>query len=105
MQLSSWRLRERLLPTTQSETPVLLKIPFETLPAESRNIALKPSPTTDPKTHRPQGPESRREFGLWCGILLRKGLLEIEWAILGGQSGGSMQERTLRRRYSSSCSP
>ena len=33
------------------------------------------------------------------------GLLEIEWAILGGQSGGSMQERTLRRRYSSSFSP
>ena len=24
-----------------------------------------------PKTHRPQGPESRREFGLWCGILVR----------------------------------
>ena len=37
--------------------------------------------------------------------VLKKGLLENEWAILGGQMGGSMQERTLRRRYSSSFRP
>jgi len=33
------------------------------------------------------------------------GLQGIEWAILHGHSGGSMQERTLRRRYSSSRNP
>src|SRR6202167_5783013 len=33
------------------------------------------------------------------------GLLEIEWAILGVQMGGSMQESTFRRRYSSSFRP
>ncbi|MGH6876335.1 MAG: hypothetical protein ACREHV_03040 [Rhizomicrobium sp.] len=33
------------------------------------------------------------------------GLQGIEWAILGAHSGGSMQERTLRRRYSSSLGP
>jgi hypothetical protein len=35
----------------------------------------------------------------------KRGLLEIEWAILGVQIGGSIQERTLRRRYSSSFRP
>ena len=34
-----------------------------------------------------------------------QGLQGIEWAILHGHSGGSMQERTLRRRYSSSRNP
>ena len=34
-----------------------------------------------------------------------KGLQGIEWVILGDHSGGSMQVRTLRRRYSSSRSP
>ena len=33
------------------------------------------------------------------------GLQGIEWVILGDHSGGSMQVRTLRRRYSSSRSP
>jgi acid stress chaperone HdeB len=33
------------------------------------------------------------------------GLQGIEWAILRGHSGGSMQVSTLRRRYSSSRSP
>ena len=33
------------------------------------------------------------------------GLQEIEWAVLGDHSGGSMMERTLRRRYSSSFNP
>jgi hypothetical protein len=33
------------------------------------------------------------------------GLQGIEWVVLGGHSGGSMQVRTLRRRYSSSRSP
>jgi hypothetical protein len=33
------------------------------------------------------------------------GLQGIEWAILGGHSGGSMQVSTLRRRYSLSRSP
>jgi pimeloyl-ACP methyl ester carboxylesterase len=33
------------------------------------------------------------------------GLQEIEWVVLGGHSTGSMHERTLRRRYSSSFSP
>jgi hypothetical protein len=36
---------------------------------------------------------------------LHKGLQGIEWAILGGHSGGSMQVSTLRRRYSLSRSP
>src|SRR5277367_3475409 len=47
--------------------------------------------------------ETKTEITLTVHLI--KGLLEIEWAILGGQSGGSMQERTLRRRYSSSFSP
>jgi hypothetical protein len=34
-----------------------------------------------------------------------EGLQEIEWVILGDHSGGSMMERTLRRRYSSSFNP
>lgn len=34
-----------------------------------------------------------------------RGLQEIEWVVLGGHSGGSMQVSTLRRRYSSSRSP
>ncbi|MBU6299725.1 MAG: tyrosine-type recombinase/integrase [Alphaproteobacteria bacterium] len=34
-----------------------------------------------------------------------RGLPGIEWVILHGHSGGSMQERTLRRRYSSSRNP
>ena len=34
-----------------------------------------------------------------------KGLQGIEWVILGDHSGGSMQVRTLRRRYSSSRRP
>jgi hypothetical protein len=38
-------------------------------------------------------------------IIIIMGLLEIEWAILRVQMGGSMQERTLRRRYSSSFRP
>ena len=33
------------------------------------------------------------------------GLLEIEWVVLRDHSNGSMHERTLRRRYSSSFSP
>ena len=35
----------------------------------------------------------------------RMGLQEIEWVVLGGHSSGSMHERTLSRRYSSSFSP
>jgi hypothetical protein len=34
-----------------------------------------------------------------------KALQGIEWVVSRGHSGGSMQERTLRRRYSSSRSP
>src|ERR1700730_16332554 len=37
--------------------------------------------------------------------LKKVGLQGIEWVILGDHSGGSMQVRTLRRRYSSSRSP
>ncbi len=36
---------------------------------------------------------------------IKEGLQEIEWVVLGGHSTGSMHERTLRRRYSSSFSP
>ena len=35
----------------------------------------------------------------------KKGLQGIEWVVLRDHSGGSMQVRTLRRRYSSSRSP
>jgi peptidoglycan/LPS O-acetylase OafA/YrhL len=38
-------------------------------------------------------------------VLIYLGLQGIEWAILGGHSGGSMQVSTLRRRYSLSRSP
>ena len=34
------------------------------------------------------------------GSSLKEGLQGIEWVILGDHSGGSMQVRTLRRRYS-----
>ena len=43
--------------------------------------------------------------GVEVVVEIMMGLLEIEWAILGGQKGGSMLESTLRRRYSSSFRP
>jgi hypothetical protein len=39
------------------------------------------------------------------GAYKKLGLQGIEWVVLGDHSGGSMQVRTLRRRYSSSRSP
>jgi len=51
---------------------------------------------------RLEGRRCEKSFSV-CFFLL--GLQEIEWVILGDHSGGSMQERTLRRRYSSSRSP
>jgi hypothetical protein len=41
----------------------------------------------------------------WPLFSKKEGLRGIEWAILRDHSGGSMQVRTLRRRYSSSRSP
>ena len=38
-------------------------------------------------------------------VIQKLGLQGIEWVVLGDHSGGSMQVRTLRRRYSSSRSP
>jgi hypothetical protein len=46
-----------------------------------------------------------RRDGLKNHLIEMMGLQGIEWVVLGGHSGGSMQVRTLRRRYSSSRSP
>jgi hypothetical protein len=48
----------------QSETPVPLKIPFETLRGKGSRYRRKASLRTDRKKHRQQGSETRRQFGL-----------------------------------------
>jgi transposase len=49
-------------------------------------------------------PAAERALAKW-EAKIKLGLQGIEWVILGDHSGGSMHERTLRRRYSSSRNP
>src|SRR5258708_3498886 len=44
--------------------------------------------------------QDERRDTRWASVRIIQGLQGIEWVILGDHSGGSMQVRTLRRRYS-----
>jgi len=67
-------------------------------PSKEELIALIAAQRAELAALKAQIAELERRLGF-------KGLQGIEWAILRGHSGGSMQVSTLRRKYSSSRSP